>query len=190
VSAPVARLAPAVEAEPAAELVVVIACHGVVCTIPVRYVERLLGRDEVQVLRPTHRRPAGPEGPLRQLVAAGGEPFAAWNLGTMLDLPPLTAAWVLLRLPGAGEPVGIALRTGPCLVVLPAPPMIRLPAGVIRGRGPGIAGAFATSALGGKRLEAPVGLCLDPVRLFSPAELASSRAAQDAANADPEAWLG
>jgi hypothetical protein len=186
VSAGLARLTPLGEAEPAVELVVVIACHGVVCTIPVRYVERLLGRDEVQLLRPVHRRKA--DGSLPQLVAAGGEPFAAWNLGTMLDLPPLTAAWVLLRLPTEGEPAGIALRTGPCLVVQPAPPMIRLPAGVTRGRGPGITGAFTTSLLRGKQLEAPVGLCLDPLRFWSPAELASSRAAQDAANADPEAW--
>jgi hypothetical protein len=123
-------------------------------------------------------------------VAAGGEPFAAWNLGTMLELPPLSAAWVLLRLPGTGGPAGIALRTGPCLVVQPMPPMIRLPAGVMRKRGAGITGAFATSALRGKQPEAPLGLCLDPLHLFSPDELASSRAAQDAANADPEAWLG
>jgi hypothetical protein len=170
--------------EPALELSVVVGCHGLVCTLPVRHVERLLRRDEVEVVRIARRKGSGP---LPQVVAAAGEPFAAWNLGTMLELPPLTTAWVLLRIPaGAGEPVPIALRTGACLMVQPLPPAVALPAGVARGRGAGMVGAFSTAGLRGKKLDAKLGLCLDPLYLWTPAELESSRLAVEAAREEPE----
>jgi hypothetical protein len=191
------RLVSADDAEPAAELAVVVGCHGFVCTFPVRHIDRLLRREEVEVLAPRGRR--GREGgvPLPQVVLAAGEPFVAWNLGTMLDLPPVTTAWVLLRLPDPEDkparplpPIALAVRTGPCLMVQTVQASVPLPAGLFRARGQGITGAFAASALRGKRLGAAVGVCLDPLRLWTPAELASSRAALVAAAEEPEAWRG
>ncbi len=189
------RLVPAGEAEPAAELAVVVGCHGFVCTFPVRYVDRLLRREEVEVLPPRGRRAREGGAPLPQVVLAAGDPFVAWNLGTMLDLPPVTTAWVLLRLPDPESratrpqpPIALAVRSGPCLMVQTVQASVPLPPGLFRSRGQGITGAFATSALRGKRLEAAVGVCLDPLRLWTPAELASSRAALVAALEEPEGW--
>jgi hypothetical protein len=172
-------------ATPAAELAVVVACHGIVCTIPVRHVARLFLREEVE-LRPPQRRATAAGTRLPQVVYASGEPFAAWNLGTLLDLSPLSVAWVLMRIPADPHPVGIALRTGPCLVVQPTPAAAPLPPGLFRARGQGIVGAFATADLRGKRVEAALGLCLDPLRLWTDEELASSRLAVTAEEARPQ----
>jgi hypothetical protein len=186
------------EPELAAELAVVVGCHGFVCTFPVQHVDRLLRRDEVEVIPPRSRRAqdqdAGP--PLPQVVQAAGEPYVAWNLGTMFDLPPVTSAWVLLQVPapslaGPGTILlPLAVRTGPCLMVQTVQASVPLPAGLFRARGAGIRGAFATATLPGKRLEAAVGVCLDPTRLWTAGELASSRAALMAADEDPSAWEG
>ena len=173
---PATRLAPAGAPEPAAELAVVVGCHGLLCTFPVSFVDRLLRRDEVEVLTPQPRKVRAAI--LPQVVLAADEPFVAWNLGSMLDLPPVVAAWVLLHVPhGGGEPLPIALRTGPCLMVAPAPALTVLPPGLFRMRGRGIAGAFSTEALRGKGLGQAVGIAFDPGRLWSAAELDSRRAA-------------
>jgi hypothetical protein len=191
------RLVPLREPEPAPELAVVVGCHGFVCTFPVQHVDRLLRRDEVEVMPPRGRRGKDAGAPLPQVVKAAGEPFVAWNLGTMLDLPPVTAAWVLLRVPAPPVPgtsgeqrtmVPLAVRTGTCLMVQTVQASVPLPAGLFRARGAGIAGAFATSALRGKRLDAAIGICLDPPRLWTSAELLSSRAALAAVNEEPGAW--
>ena len=96
VTAGAALAAAAEAAHPATELVVVIACHGLLCTLPVRRVERLLLREAVSLQPPPGRRPRERRA-LPQVVYAAEEPFAAWNLGTMLGLPPVSTAWVLLR---------------------------------------------------------------------------------------------
>jgi hypothetical protein len=164
-------------AAPAAELAVVVACHGLVCTIPVRHVERLFLREDIELRATSHRRATAGGARLPQVVYAAGEPFAAWNLGTLLELSPVSTAWVLMSIPAQPTPVRIALRTGPCLVVQPMPATAALPAGLFRARGGGIVGAFATASLRGKRVEAALGLSLDPERLWSAAELEGSRAA-------------
>ena len=103
----------------------------------------------------------------------------------MLDLPPVTAAWVLLRVPfGSGE-ISIALRTGPCLMVQPVPETVPLPPGLFRARGAGLSGAFATRALRGKHLDGAVGIAFDPAHLWTPAELDAARAALAAVNEEP-----
>jgi hypothetical protein len=173
--------APAVALHPATELVVVIACHGLLCTLPVRWVERLLLREAVSLHAPPGRRPRDPSLPLPQVVYAAEEPFAAWNLGTMLALPPVSTAWVLLRVGPEHDPVPIALRTGPCLIVQPAPASAPLPAALFRERGAGIVGAFSTAQLRGKPVGTSLGLSLDPQRFWSEQELAGSRAAVAAA---------
>lgn len=163
-----------------AELVVVVGCHGLVCTVPVRLIDRLALREEVEPVRPGPGKRSR-EAAAQQLVTAAGEIYAAWNLGTMLGLPPLSAAWVLLRIPSPAGPVAIALRTGPCLMVQLAPPAVPLPPRVVRARAGAISSAFATASLPGKRLESPLGLCLDLQRLWSEAELEASHAAVAAA---------
>jgi hypothetical protein len=163
--------------QPATELVVVIACHGVVCTLPVRRVERLLLREAVTLPGLGAHRAREPGRPLPQVVYAGDEPFAAWNLGTMLGLPPVSTAWVLLQVNHGAELVPIALRTGPCLIVQPMPASSPLPPALFRERGPGIVGAFSTGQLRGRPMALTMGLCLDPQRFWSEQELAGSRAA-------------
>jgi hypothetical protein len=199
VSAQAFRLIPQRDPEPAAELAVVVGCHGFVCTFPVRHVDRLLRRDEVEVVPPRVRKGREAGVPLPQVVRAAGELYVAWNLGTMLDLAPVTAAWVLMHVPvpplpglpdAAPGEVPIAVRTGTCLMVQRVAASVPLPAGLFRARGAGITGAFATSVLPGKRLEVALGICLDPPRLWTPGELGSSRVALAAADEDPGAWGG
>ncbi len=167
--------------QPASELVVVVACHGLICTFPVRRVERLLLREAVSLHAPDGRRPREQGHSLPQVVYAADEPFAAWNLGTLLRLPPVSAAWVLLRIGAGPDPVPIALRTGPCLIVQPMPPSAPLPPTLFKERGAGIVGAFSTAQLRGKPVAPTMGLNLDPARFWSEAELAASRAAVTAA---------
>jgi hypothetical protein len=164
---------------PAVELAVMVSCHGLVCALPVRNVERLLLREAVEAVSAPRPRPGARA--LPQVVFADDQPYAVWNLGTLLGMPPLAVAWVLLQVPADPEPVAIALRTGPCLIVQPMPETAPLPAALFRARGAGIAGAFPTARLRGKPLPAALGLALDPLRLWSPEELAGSRAAVDAA---------
>jgi hypothetical protein len=163
--------------QPASELVVVVACHGLVCTLPVRGVERLLLREAVSLHAPAGRRPRELGPSLPQVVYAADEPFAAWNLGTMLRLPPVSTAWVLLRIGAGPDPVPIALRTGPCLIVQPLPASAALPPTVFKERGPGIVGAFSTAQLRGKPVAPTMGLCLEPARFWTEAELDASRTA-------------
>jgi hypothetical protein len=177
---PTSSAAAAEATQPAAELVVVIACHGLVCTLPVQRVERLLLREAVSLQPPPGRRPREVGRALPQVVYAAEEPYAAWNLGTMLGLPPLSNAWVLLQAGGA-DPVPIALRTGPCLIVQPMPAATPLPAALFRDRGRGIVGAFSAGQLRGRPAALSMGLCLDPRRFWSEQELAGSRAAVAAA---------
>ncbi len=170
------------------ELVVVLSCHGLVCTLPVRWVQRLLLREAVSLQPPPGRRPR--EVALPQVVYADEEPYAAWNLGTLLGMPPVSTAWVLLSVGTGAELVPIALRTGPCLIVQPTPAAAPLPPALFRERGPGIVGAFSTRELRGKPVAPTMGLCLDPQGLWSAAELAGSRAAVAAARAALGKGLG
>jgi hypothetical protein len=163
--------------QPATELVVVVACHGLICTLPVRRVDRLLLREAVSLHTPAGRRQRELGRSLPQVVYAADEPFAAWNLGTMLGLPPVSTAWALLRIGAEPDSVPIALRTGPCLIVQPAPPAAPLPPSLFRERGAGIVGAFSTAQLRGKPVLPTMGLSLDPTRFWSEAELSASRAA-------------
>jgi hypothetical protein len=164
---------------PAAELAVMVSCHGLVCALPVRDVQRLLLREAVDVAAAARPRPG--QRALPQVVFADDQPYAVWNLGTLLGMPPLAVAWVLLQVPADPEPVAIALRTGPCLIVQPMPETAPLPPSLFRARGAGIAGAFPTARLRGKPLPVALGLALEPRRLWTLDELASSRAAVDAA---------
>ena len=87
------------------ELCVVVGCHTFVSAIPTRFVSRLVLNEDVEVAKQ------------KELVYSSGETFVNANLGTLLGLPPLGEACVLLQVPHAGTRVAIALRTGPCLAV-------------------------------------------------------------------------
>ena len=75
----------------------------------------------------------------------------------MLGLPPVSTAWVLLQAGPGAEPVPIALRTGPCLIVQPMPAAAPLPAALFRDRGAGIVGAFSAAQLRGRPVAASDG---------------------------------
>jgi len=152
------------------ELCVVLACHDLVCALPARWVDRLVLPAEVASVATSADAAVA-------LVLAGERQLAAWNLGTLLGLPPLGTAWVLLRIPFRGSELPIALHTGACLVVQPLPPALALPPGAFRARPHAISGAFASTRVRGRAPASPVGLWIDPSRLFTDDELAAAASA-------------
>lgn len=89
-------------------------------------------------------------------VAVGAACYAAWDLGLMLGLGSVDAAWVLLRLPREHAPLPIALRVGTCARVAPLPArLVPLPAAAFR-RCRAVKGAFLEGAAPGLALETPL----------------------------------
>jgi hypothetical protein len=148
-------------------------CAPWLVAFPIAQVLRVLTGDE-SVLRPH-----GAGGALLGTLEDGGGVRAAWDLRRLLGLDGgagpgagSTQAWVLLNLP-----VPLALRTGACLSVLPAPPTAAIPA-VLARQALGLR-LFVRPAL---PLPAalqdglgPAGLALDVPRLFSATDLARAR---------------
>lgn len=155
--------------EPGApELSLFFDCHGTVLALPVRRVERLLLSDEVTV---------EPERQGVSIAVAGNQRYAAWNLGALLELAPFATAWVLLRVPHEGAELPLALSTGRCLLVAPLTQGVSsLPPGLFRGRNRALWGTFPVTGVEGAKLSGVMGLCLDPLHLWSPEELALSAA--------------
>jgi hypothetical protein len=147
----------------AGELCIVFDCHAVVCALPARFVGRLVLPEEVQLVDAD-----GASSKLdgtRVLVSAG-QAFAAWDLGEMVELAPLAAAWVLVRLVDRGASVALALRTGRCRAVERLGSTVSVPRGVFRQRKGAFPASFAR--------EGAVGLYLDPVALWTAEELETS----------------
>jgi hypothetical protein len=143
---------------PRGELAVIVAAHSIAVAIGTRWVSRLALPSDARVIR------TGKPG----LVAIAGATYAAFDLGELLGLQPLSSAWVMLDVPHAKRTVPIALRTGACLVVEALPRTVQLPRGAFEQRNAAMRGAFtATSRHGG----ALFGLSLDPTRLFTASEL-------------------
>src|ERR1043166_1512841 len=89
-------------------------CHGYVFALEAGAVERLLLADEVEAPRPVIDAPRACVG----VLTVGGRAWVAWDLGLMLEQPPVRAAYLLLRPPD--EPtLALALRTDRCLHVGP-----------------------------------------------------------------------
>jgi hypothetical protein len=149
--------------EAGADLSVFLDCHGVVLAMPVRQIERLVLSEEVEV---TPRSEGVP------IAVAGSTRYAAWSLGRLLEVGPLETAWVLLRLPHEGGELPLALSTGRCLLVAPLTQEVSaLPPGLFRGRQAALWGTFPVSRVKGSKLTGVMGLCLDPLHLWSSHEL-------------------
>ncbi len=149
------------------ELAVLVACHTFLVAIPTRTVVRLFMDEEVTSLR------AEKHGALLGTVRAAGKACAAWDLGVLLDLEPLTRSWVVVDVEHGGARVPIALRTGACAFVTQVRPEASLPGRIFRARGRAFPAAFAASSLGAE-VPALFGLWLDVARLFTDDELAAS----------------
>jgi hypothetical protein len=166
--------------QPAAELCVVLACHHLLCALPIRAVDRLALPDAAQPL-PAPPRPRGPQatGAVSppSVVRLGEEAWASWDLGLLLGLGPVRGAWVLLRAPLDGGEVSLALRTGSCFAVQGVRRLSPLPPGIFTSRRAALTGTFAAVALKGPRFPAQLGLWIEPARLWDPLELVASAAA-------------
>jgi hypothetical protein len=147
----------------AGELCIVFECHAVVCAAPARLVDRLVLAEEATLL------PAASPGSAldgERVVVSAGQRFAAWDLGELLELPPLSTAWMLLRLPHRSASITLALRTGRCRAVERLGHTVSVPRGVFRRRKGAFPAAFARGGL--------VGVFLDPLALFTSDELETS----------------
>jgi hypothetical protein len=171
-------IAPArAHAQPATELCVVLACHHLLCALPIRSVDRLALPDAAQPVSRRTSRAKGDAGvPPPPLVRLGEQSWAVWDLGVLLGLAPAQGSWVLLQVPLDGGAVALALRTGPCFAVQSVRRLAALPPGIFRARRAALAGTFASAAVKGPRAPAQVGLWIEPARLWEPLELAASAA--------------
>lgn len=148
-------------------------CTPWMVAIPIQAVVRVLTAADLGV------RPAAGDGALLGTVADRSVVHAAWDLARLLGLRAHDhQAWVLLNL---SPP--IAIRTGPCLSVVAEPAACPLPA-MLTLRTLGL-GCFVRPVLPvPDALQAglaPIGLRVEPTRLFSAADLAASRQAIHAA---------
>ena len=149
------------------ELSVVVRAHDVCVALPAGRVTRLVLGDELPLLRD------GAPG----IADVAGAHYATWDLGQLLGMPRLSAAWALLTVPFGASQVRVALRTGPCVAVVPLPRSSALPGGAFTARARAIFRAFSMRALGGNG----IGLALDPLHLFARHELGVAADLQRAA---------
>jgi hypothetical protein len=149
------------------ELCVVFELAEFTCAVPARYVARLETIYEAELHQSAV--PAGAPLALLGNVQVGGEAFAAWDLGALLQGPSANKAWVALRLDGPAGPVPIALRTGRCIGVMSVRPEMPLVSALFQARGQAFRGAFEVAVAG--EPERRVAVLLDPSHLLETAEL-------------------
>jgi hypothetical protein len=146
------------------ELSVLVRLHELVASIPARWITRLVLPSEVSLLT------AGAP----DVVEFAGTRHAAWDLGALLEIPPLVGAWLLMRVPHRGRVMPIALRTGECLAVATSPKSVGLPSRLLRRREQALGRAFATKEGDG------CGVVIELAHLWSNVELdASARALKE-----------
>jgi len=157
------------------ELFVLFELAGFTCAVSARSVARLETIDEAELRQSAV--PAGAPLALLGRVQVGGETFAAWDLGALLQVPAASNAWVALRLEGAAGPVPVALRTGRCIGVTPVRPTMQLVSALFRARGQAFRGAFQVAVAG--EAEQRVAVLLDPASLLDATELELSKQAAE-----------
>jgi hypothetical protein len=171
-----ARVSAALEPRPgpvAAGLRLYVSGGALLFALPAEPVERLLLADEARLTGGADPRPPASLG----VLAVGRLAYSAWDLSLLLGRVPQPEAWVLLRLPRAGGPLPLALRTGACVAVRPLPPRVYpLPAGLGRVRPRLFDAAFPVSGLGRVRGAAGVGLSLQLKQLWREDELVHAEA--------------
>lgn len=152
-------------------------CHQHLLCLPVRRIERLVLGDEAVLVKTSSEARSVP------VVKIGGVACAAWNLGRMFELQPVKQAWVVLRVPHAGAEVPIGLAVGRCYFVGQVNDVSPVPPGLFRERRSALWGTFPRQAIKGDLGETEMGLCIDPLRLWSRQELELSAAALLSAHA-------
>lgn len=153
------------------ELSVLMSCHEYVVSVLARRIDRLLLADQVTAEPTKAGSGAVP------ILRVGDIRYAAWNLGKMLEVQPFKDAWVLLKVPHQGSELPLALGVGRCLLVSSVRDVTALPPGVFRSRRAALWGAFPTASIKGTLSGAVMGLCLDPLRLWTGDELEQSATA-------------
>ena len=165
--------------EPKPRLCVVLGCHQIVCALPIEDVDRLVLPESVQAVEYS-RTASGLAGdgrtPLPDVVRVGEKLHAAWDLGVMFGLRPISGAWVLLSQVHEGAPIWLALRTGPCFAVQTLRNLMPFPGGNLHQRQGALTNGFATSAVAKERLDSSVGVLVDPRGLWTQQELQASAA--------------
>jgi hypothetical protein len=150
-------------------------CQKHVLSMSTRYVEQLVLADDLRRCRTSAGAGAVP------VVQLGTAKFAAWNLGRMFELPASRGAWILLRLTHEGAVLPMALAVDRCLLVAAQRDATVLPSGLFRARAQALWATFPTAAVADRLAGAVSGLCLDPLALWTRAELDQSAAALVAA---------
>jgi hypothetical protein len=177
-------------ASPGAErLWAFVRCHQQLFAVATEVVERLVLPAAVRLLvpdeAPTEVRSASLDPREPAVVAVDQQLYAAWDLGQLLQLPPLADAWILMRVPHDEGHIPVALRIGTCLSVGRLTAATPLPAGVFRARQAAFSDVFTVDPNRASGAEALFGVCLDPLRLWTTAELESARAALSGRGATP-----
>lgn len=149
------------------ELSVIVRAGDLCVALPAARVARLILADDLPVMRD------GAPG----LVEVAGAPYASWDLGELLGVGKLSAAWVLLAVPASGSDLRVALRTGPCVAVVPMPRWSAVPPRAFVARPRALGRVFSMRELGGTG----IGLAVDPVHLFVRHELEAAAALQHGA---------
>jgi len=146
--------------------ILLVLCAPWVVAIPITAVVRVVTTGDLPL------RHAPTTGALLGTLDDGGVQRAAWDLGHLLGTHGNDHAWVMLSVP-----MPVALRTGPCLSVVVAPASCPLPA-ILTARSFGL-GCFVLPSLPLPSMTqaelAPVGLRLDPIRLFNDAEMLAAQ---------------
>jgi len=166
-------------------LCVVLGCHHVVCALPIDNIDRLVLPDAVEPIETApsaavRARDLEAESAVPEVVRVAGRCYAAWDLGVLFGLAPVSGAWVLLSLMHEGAEVALALRTGPCFAVQTLRNLIKLPGEIFQERRGALTDGFATSAVRKADLDTNVGVLVDPKGLWSRQELQISAAVLDA----------
>jgi hypothetical protein len=136
-------------------------CNDLVIAIAVDHVHQIFRAAEVST-RPVEK--------TMYAVDLDTGTIPGWDLGELLEMPPCTAAWVVLDVRIGTSPRRFGLRVGRCIAVQPLPPCYPLPRAIFTARRGALAAGFSTQPLA-EFAEFPSGVVIDSARLWTPAEI-------------------